>query len=293
MRENSRYLKDNHSPVVMKPQRAVTCEGRFPELRTLLGDFFGKKEPLSLQRLEEVFELVKDELYTFDTSDNYFSTSGDDLRLPPREQPASLVPLLARKADVPSDIFDAYIASVDPNTDKKTVRHLQTYNKRTDLSDRLRAGENFSSRYITRTNFGIGIRQNEAVASDSPFNIEIWHRPEDKKSAPQHALTVGFWYRKMGKANVMVVDQLQEARTDYGKLEKLGELGLKVACDVGQVTGMDQIWVYPAQKHPMFKRHPERGKSALHDFEQIYDESAMTLKFSGDKSTFYIKDIKR
>ncbi len=296
MLKNGRFLYINHSPVVMgdsRRKREVTCEGRFSELRCNLGTILNTQEPLSDKDLSDAFELLKDDLSNLDGADNYFDTAGDQLRPSPRVMPAALVPLLARKMAVPDFLLEAYLIGTEPTVSNGVIDYLRQFNTRAELTDRVRLGEDFSSRYKVRTNFGIGNRPGEAVVSDAPFNIEILHHPAGSEEPYQHLSTVGFWYRKMAADDVIVVDQIQDTRTDYPKADPTSVLGLKVACEVARIGNINQVWLYPAQKHPLFRKEPAKRARLIDDFKKIYDDSARALKFDGDESTFYVKNIKK
>lgn len=269
-------------------QRQIQCQGRFSELRNEISEALKIVElPLKQKSLEDIFDLVNsDKLYQFDIPDGYFDARYDNLRPTPLINYESLIPLIARKTELPTDAVALYLNSFANIQDTKVIRVLSEFNRQINLNQLLSSSH---KEYYLCANFGIGNRDKEIIVSDSPFNIELW-LPASGKMKKRHAGSIGFWYQQKDGLELFIIDQIQAART--GSPEFItGELALKTICEIGKSIGVNEIRTYSAQKHPMFKKHPERKTQFLSAFTKIYDDSAIACGFNGNKQTGYVKRL--
>lgn len=269
-------------------QRRISCKGRFPDLRDELSSALEiVVDASSTDKIKDVFDLVVSSpgLYNFDAPDNYFLPSTDDLRAHPSFDYSSIIPLISRKTKLPRNSAELYLAGIVGNT--ANFKFLDKFNQKINLVDRL--GMTCPPKYFLCSNFGIGNLADDVVVSDSPFTIELWTQaPETAKRL--HTGTVGFWYQKKDDVDSIIVDQIQSARTGItAHIE--GKFALRIACDFADKVGINEVRTYSAQKHPMFKRHPERKAHLLEIFTALYDKSAIACGFEGDKQTGYLKRI--
>ena len=269
-------------------ERENTCEGRFCDLRKELSDALSiTGTDLNEQKLRDLFSLVEDNIYSYDVQDNYYTPGNDDYRSSPQiTDYNSILPLLSRESNINPVLVSKYVSSIDPKIDKETLSHLSRFQYNDYLETTFSEHVKFLD-FKIKNNFGIGSSKLGAITSDSPFNIEVW---KEQYGFEEHLLTVGFWYRKMATAKVMLIDQIQKTRSSIYVPEAYVK-GLDIACHVGKDIGMNEVWVFPANKHPMFKKHPERKSRMLDDLKQIYDVSCQKLNFEGDADTFYIKKL--
>jgi len=296
-----------------KKQRENACEGRFLELRKSLEeaiDLTGYE--LDSNILNEIHELVRSEAYKADIRDNYYLPTKDDSRpLPDFYNPVSLLPLIPREAEFNSDLIKQYLISINPHIHPTSLEFLSNFRNRDYLKGKFQ-NDKYKSDFFIKTNFGIGSSDLDKITSDSPFNIELWKRTgrtasgeeiklEDKdidnaeknkdiKIMQENILTVGFWYANINNSNVMLVDQIQTVRAD-SVVKDIYFKGLDVACDIAKTIKLDEVRVFPAEKHPMFLLHPERWGRIVADLKNIYDANCQRLNFRLDSNGFYYKNL--
>ena len=267
-----------------KNRKSIKCEGRFPQLREEIEIALELIEsPLDQIDLNSIFELLKSDFHENDVLDNYFNTKGDALRLQPEINPASLVPLISRKAKISPQVFLTYLDSIC-REDSIIKEHLQHFMTKTRIYQ-----NTTQSDYLFETNFGIGRGPDEKIVSDSPFNFEFLKPVKDQK--PQLALVVGFWYRKRGDDNILVIDQIQDVRNEYIKDLQTKDC-ITTSCNLASKMGFDEVWMYSAKNHPMFRAHPERRQRMQKDLEKIFNATATDLDFDGSPDTFYTKSVR-
>ncbi len=265
----------------MSSQRESTCKGRFTQLRSELEEalmYFG--HTITVGDIVDVYNYIQPRMFQHDQPDNYFHSGQDQLRPSPKPLPASIVPFLAKRISLPADSITAYIASLEATAE--VVPHLEAYNDRKELA------EFADKKTKLLTNFGIGNRASDAIVSDAPFSIELWV-PVNRHE--EHAGTLSFWYRSFGNKNIMLIDQIQAARTSI-PVENIEQTLLSAAERVAPAQGFQEIWVYPAAKHPVFIASPDRRARLGQEFFKFYDQNAEQHGFSGDPATYYAKEVR-
>ncbi|MFQ5621457.1 MAG: hypothetical protein ACE5FT_06460 [Candidatus Nanoarchaeia archaeon] len=263
----------------------VTCEGRFPEIREELENVLELvKQPVTPEGLAELHDLMGAQIHALDPKDNYFHTNGDTLRLQPPGSPEALVPLVAKDADLSAEAMDHYLNML--NASDKISSYLSQFHRHIELSELFPFNKRFVNlNFSYQTNFGIGHRPGERIVSDSPFSVDVRNRIDGVTK-----LSVGFWYRKRGEDDVVVVDQIQEGPEAY-RPQELGVIGLQTVVDLAEAMGMNEVWSYPAKRHPMFRAYPDRKVTKVGELKKLYDEAAIALGFEGDPNTYYVKSI--
>jgi len=285
-------------------RKRIKCEGRFSELRTFI---YSEAVPIVLEDrttigrndLEQIWGLVENDIPNFDLKDPYYNSRIDTLRKNPKNDYLSLVPLVGSTTYVSEELVRDYSLSMGNSStvaDRLATMARQPRKFLQEVLEREPRDIVFSSDtnlagYRVSGNFGIGVisdggTQGGGIRSDSPFLIEIYKQPKDRLDLVS---VVGFW----AQDNNLLVSQLQSCKNGHFPSDiPFGVGSLRVAEVVARGIGFDNILVYSARSHPIFKEHPENWKQFGPNFVCMWDNSAKKLNFDGTRNSHYEKSLK-
>lgn len=287
--------------------RLVKCEGRFHELREYL---FNDALPLVMEeettvsndKLDNLWDLVKEDVLSFDFKDPYFESGVDSLRKKPILNSRSLLPLLEAPSYNPDmQLVERYLKDMG-NSRKISeifstlVDHPREFVRRTlERESRkiiLPNGKNLAG-YVISGNFGIGtIAQGGidggGIRSDSPFLLEVYQEKSTARGEFNLAALIGFWLQD----NSILVSQMQSCRN--AKLPEGVPFGvgcLTIVEAIGKGAGCENVLVYNAKGHPLFHEHPDNWKQLSNTFVCEWDGSAKKLGYVGSRNSHYEKSL--
>ena len=304
----ARFLKGFLIFLDMAKQReTVKCEGRFSELRQHLYEnvfplVLGERTLVTKKDLVDAWDLIKDDVYSFDTKDPYFESRIDNLRRKPALESLSLVPLV----ETPSYGLEKGLVrdySLSQGNHSKVSGFLEKMNEKPLKFFREVLGREPKtvifpktqvnlSNYLISADIGVGTLieggfSGGGIRSDAPFILGINHL--EGRTERNLAAVIGFW----ANDNTMVVSQIQSCGNAKLPNEvKFGEGCLYLAEIAARAIGFDKIATYSAREHPIFKEHPENWGQMSGDFVCMYDNSSKKLGYDGSRHGYHFKDLK-
>lgn len=294
---------------MVKEKKIVKCEGRFNQLRDFL---YNSAFPLILEDrtiinrddLKNIWELSQEDIVTggYDFSDPYyFNVKTDLLREPPNLDYLSLVPLVESHLHLEKGLIYDYLLSMGNSEEiaeklEKMGEHPEKY-LRSVLEKEpkeiiLQNNKNLSG-YRIAGNFGVGTLchggvKGGGVRSDSPFLLEVYKESENRGEY-NLAAVIGFWAQR----NKMLISQIQSCRNaKFPDDVQFGVAALQVGENVARKAGFEEVLVYSARQHPIFKQHPDSWNQMGKDFVCIWDNSAKKLMYDGSRNFHYYKNLK-
>ncbi|MDP3728804.1 MAG: hypothetical protein Q8R18_05115 [bacterium] len=252
-----------------RPKKIVKCEGRFHELREYL---FGTPIDLILdgrtlitpQDLRDLWSLIENDIYQYDTKDPYYQSSLDKARKKPSLGPNSLVPLFPTDYVLEISLISVYGLGQGIKVENAArLEQLASQGERffvETLAAETRdiifpKGQDLAG-YTISTHFGIGTLSHGGVSgagirSDAPFLIEIYKK--EAVTEKNLAAVIGFWAQE----DTMLVSQMQACRNAQLPLGiSLGVGGLVTAEFIARKIGFKYLELYSARAHPIFRVHP-------------------------------------
>ncbi len=288
-----------------KQRETVKCEGRFSQLRQYLYEHafplaLGDRTLVKKEDLENVWNLVKDDVFNFDLKDPYYE-SRIDLRKKPNLDFLSLVPLIETPSyGLEKGLVGQYALSqgnsprasdmLEKMNDKPLKFFREILKRETKNMIFPRTNKNLSH-YLISADIGVGTLieggfSGGGIRSDAPFILGINH--VEGRSERNLAATIGFW----AYDNTFLVSQIQSCRNAKLPEEvKFGEACLYVAEVAAREMGFNKIATYSARKHPIFMEHSEDWKQMGPDFVCMYDNSSKKLGYDGSRKDYHFKDL--
>ncbi|MEK6811670.1 MAG: hypothetical protein AABX96_04130, partial [Nanoarchaeota archaeon] len=285
----------------------VKCQGRFASLRErlyaeALPIVLGDREMASVDDLQDMWDLVGDELIAYDNhSDSYFRTNRDKFRRIVPHEGLALLPLLdsSVKPDLNATAQYGMAMGCNPSlaarlffTGIRTDDSIARLFDRDARDIRLPDGKNLGE-YQIKGNVGIGTLSHGGdkgggIRSDSPFLLEVYHKPQKGQDAGKRNLVgvVGFWPQN----DNMLISQMQSSKNaKYPDGAKFGVASLLVAEAFGRLIGFKGIQVYSARNSPHFLAHPDdfNDSEFRKGFECMFDSSAHKLGYVGCSTNNY------
>src|SRR3989338_1298358 len=248
----------------------IKCLGRFSEFREyLFSDSFEMavegRTRISSRDLRELWDLVDNDIYSYDTKDPYFASTVDKARKVPLITPNSLIALFPKDYVLERGLISVYafeqgmnlevaqrLEQMASHGDRFLVEILCAETREISLGH----GKDLRN-YSIQTNFGVGTLSDGGVLgggvrSDSPFLIGIYKK--EVVGEKNLALVIGFWAQN----NRMLVSQIQPCKNAVlPRGISLGLGGLMTAEFFARRMGLQGIEVYTARSHPIFREHPQ------------------------------------
>ncbi|MSR85793.1 hypothetical protein EXS74_00180 [Candidatus Woesearchaeota archaeon] len=289
-------------------RKSVKCEGRFPELReylfgTPVDMVLGERKTVSAKDLDDLWSLIKGDIYQHDLKDPYFMSHCDLARKQPELHPYALVPLFPSPDYILAvQLVQLYTMSLGVSfTVSEKMEGMARLPERflleeLKLEPRLIEFPNRAtlSGYDLHTHFGIGTIslggvEGSGIRSDSPHLIEIYRK--EGRGQRNLAGVVGF----LVQDEDMLISQIQACRNAaLPSGVPLGVGSIITAEHIAKTLGFKRMKIYTARGHPHFKKDPNSWRRMGKEFIEIFDTSVKKIggyKGDGEKDQVFTKTL--